>query len=60
MTIYHLQQEDVWQRHIKPLISNSHINETTLQQHLMKKLDYLKMIRMQCFADNIYKSLILY
>ena len=42
MTIYHLQQEDVWQRHIKLLICNSHINETTLQQHLMKKSDYIK------------------
>lgn len=43
MTIYHLQQEDVWQRHIKLLICNSHINATTLQQHLMKKLDYIKL-----------------
>ena len=44
MTIYHLQQEDVWQRHIKLLICNSHINATTLQQHLMKKLGLHQMV----------------
>ena len=48
MTIYHLQQEDVWQRHIKLLICNCSIHVLMQQPYnniWWRKFDYMKMGR---------------